>query len=207
MESPQISDPAMAAGPDREPRRARLFFALDPDDAAREALTAWREEALEGRAGLRLVAPEMLHVTLVFLGSRAETEIPAIAAAGLSSVSVLAAPVLHVGNIVGIPRRRPRLLALALDDPAGRARQLADAVSGDLASQGLHDLEDRPFWAHLTLARVSGKQNRGGDRGAAPSRLPPSPVTFDRVTLYRSLPGPIGPRYEPIERRGLAPAA
>jgi|AntDryMetagUQ889_1029465.scaffolds.fasta_scaffold06178_2 2'-5' RNA ligase len=183
--------------------RARLFLALEPGEAARSALATWRDEVLGGRSELRLLPPESLHVTLVFLGGRAEAEIPAIARAGLSALTGLAAPVLCARGVVGVPRRRPRLLALDLDDREGRARDVAATVAGALAAAGMHEPEARPFWAHLTLARV---RSRGAGGGAADGPLPAYPqipMSFDRVTLYRSHPSSAGARYEAIERRRL----
>ena len=200
MESPRISEPSAKA------ERARLFFALDPDDATREALTGWREEALGDRPELRLPPPQTLHVTLAFLGSRPGAEIPEVARTGLSSVAGLGAPVLGARGVVAVPRRRPRLVALDLDDTRGRARELAAAVSSTLAAERLHEPEDRPFWAHLTLARMRGRPARAGNAGVQLARRPPGSLTFDHVTLYRSLSSPSGARYEPIERRRLVTA-
>ena len=70
-----------------------MFVALDLPAATREALVAWRERALEGRADLRPVAPEALHVTLVFLGYLPEKEIGRVASTAFEAL--------------GGPRRRP----------------------------------------------------------------------------------------------------
>ena len=188
--------------PAREPR-ARLFFALEPDEAARSALAAWRDEVLGGRSELRLPPPESLHLTLAFLGGRPELEIPAIARAGLSAVAGLAAPVLCARGVVGVPRRRPRLLALDLDDRERRARDVAAAVAGALVAAGMHEPEERPFWAHLTLARMRGTSARAGRADGPLPAAPQIPMSFDRVTLYRSHPAPPAPRYGAIERRRL----
>ena len=178
--------------------RARLFFALDPDEPTRSALAAWREDSLAGREELRLPDSQSLHVTLAFLGTRDEATIEAIARTGLSAVGGLSAAVLRARGVVPVPRRAPRLLALDLDDREGNAGQVAAAVGGRLAAAGLHEPEARAFWAHLTLARVRGKQ------GAEPLPAPPAnSLAFDRVTLYRSHLYPAGARYEAIEHRRL----
>lgn len=145
-------------------------------------------------------------MTLAFLGSRPGVEIPEVAQAGLASVAGLAAAVLGVRGVVAVPRRRPRLVALDLDDTRGLARELAAKVSSALTTEGLHEPEDRPFWAHLTLARMRGRPARAGNAGVQLARRPPGSLTFDHVTLYRSFPSPSGARYEPIERRRLVTA-
>ena len=58
--------------------RARLFVALDLPDEVRAEIEAWGRMEL-GDPALRPVRREALHVTLAFLGYRAEKEIPRLA--------------------------------------------------------------------------------------------------------------------------------
>lgn len=183
---------------------ARLFLALDPIDSTRSALAAWREAALAGQAGLRLVPAESLHVTLVFLGHRPEAEIEPIAGS-LAVLAGLSAPVLWPVGIEALPRRRPRLLALDLDDPEGRAGAVQAAAAGALEARELHAPERRPFWPHLSLARVRGRR-RGEPTPALPpaeAGRPEGPLRFEHVTLYRSHLAPGGARYETLVRHRL----
>ena len=142
-------------------------------------------------------------MTLVFLGHRPEAEIEPIAES-LGVVEGLSAPVLWPVGIQALPRRRPRLLALDLDDPEGRAGAVQATASGALEARGQHAPERRPFWPHLTLARVRG---RGGPEpsSALPPQagLPEGPLRFGHVTLYRSHLAPGGARYEPLARLRL----
>jgi 2'-5' RNA ligase len=180
--------------------RARLFVALDLPVEAREALDAWRSAAFAGRGDVRLVAPEALHVTLVFIGYRPEKEVPAIAETVAASVARLRAARLRAAGVVPLPPRRPRLFALDLDDEGGRAVAVQGAVSDALEAARVYQPERRPFWPHVTLARV-----KRGER-AAPLEAPlPDVEPFDaaEVTLYRSLLSPRGARYEPIARTRL----
>ncbi len=62
---------ALVSGP-----RARLFLALDLPEDARARLADWRDVALGSRSDVRPVAPEALHVTLVFLGWQDESARP-----------------------------------------------------------------------------------------------------------------------------------
>jgi 2'-5' RNA ligase len=74
------------------------------------------------------------------------------------------------------------------------------AVSEALEAGGWYEPERRPFWPHITFARV-----RRGER-AGPIEDDPPGDWFDasEVTLYRSRLSPRGARYEPIERVALA---
>jgi RNA 2',3'-cyclic 3'-phosphodiesterase len=170
--------------------------ALDLPGEAREALVEWRRR-LE-HPDLRLVAPEALHVTLVFLGHLPEEEIPRIAEA--IAPPPMEAPVLTASGVKPVPPRRPRLFALDLDDEDGRAGRIQGAVSDALVALGLYEPEKRPFWPHVTLARV----RKGGRVGRLDVAEPPSePWAAEAVTLYRSRLSPKGARYEPLRRVGL----
>ena len=79
-----------------------------------------------------------------------------------------------------------------LDHP-GTVRALADAR--------LHRPEKRPFWPHVTVARVKRGERRvpALDAPAPPAEPFVAPV----VTLYRSHLSPRGARYEALERLTL----
>lgn len=178
----------------------RLFLALELGESTRRGLAGWAARALCGRGDLRTVAAPALHVTLVFLGATAPSRVPAIWRAAAGACAGHRAPALGPIGIRAVPRRRPRLLALDLTDEDGRARALYAAVTGALGSEGLHTLEGRPFWAHVTLARV-----RRGARFARLDIEPPRTGTLrpTALVLYRSHLSPEGSRYEVLERHTL----
>ena len=180
------------------PSKARLFVALDLPAAAREALVEWRARALL-HADLRLVPPEALHVTLVFLGYLDEAEIPRIAE--LMRPPAIEAPLLHATGVKPVPPRGPaRLFALDLADEGGRCGALQAAVSDALAGAGLLEPEKRPFWPHVTLARV---RKGARVRGVEVPDPPAEPWHGEAVTLYRSRLSRAGAQYEALERYPL----
>lgn len=188
----------MASERPTEPN-VRLFVALDLPGGARDRLAAWRDEVLGGRPELRLLPPESLHLTLAFIGHRPEAEVAAIGAAALGAVAGLAAPSLRPRGVTAVPPRRPRLFALDLDDEGGRAAAVQAAVSRALEAGGWYEPERRPFWPHITFARV-----RRGERAAAIDAMPPDDeFEAGEVTLYRSRLSPRGARYEPLVRAKL----
>jgi RNA 2',3'-cyclic 3'-phosphodiesterase len=169
----------------------------------RARLADWREGVLAGRSDLRPVAPEALHLTLVFIGYRPEKEIGAIAEAVCEAVEGLAAARLRPVGVVGVPPRRPRLFALDLEDAGGRAGAVQAAVSDALEARRWYRPEKRPFWPHVTLARVKR------DRRAEPLVADPFGERFEasEVTLYRSHLSPRGATYEALARAELKRAA
>jgi len=188
---------------------ARLFIALDLPGAVVEALVAWRAPLLARAAELRAVAPEALHVTLCFLGERPPESIAPLG----EVVAAVAGPAggLALGAALWLPQRRPRVLAVALEDRHGELAAMQERLMAALARDGLHAADGeqppRPYLPHVTVARVRGQVER--DRGArrrphAPD--PPPALAFDGValTLYRSHSEPSGSRYEAQSRVTLA---
>jgi RNA 2',3'-cyclic 3'-phosphodiesterase len=181
--------------------RARLFLALDLPDGVREALVEWRSEALAGRDDLRAVGPEALHVTLVFLGYLPEKEIATVARTAFEGLAGLEPPRLAISGVKPVPPRSPRLFAFDLSDEDGRAVAVQAAASDALAAARFYKPEKRPFWPHVTLARV-----KRGVRRAEPLDVPPPALeAFEapQITLYRSILRPQGALYEPQERLRL----
>jgi len=221
--------------------KARLFAAVDPPAAVREQLAGWAREVsgvLRGHGDLlpgagapriRLLAPDTMHVTLCFLGSRPVDELEALAAA-LGECSAVAGE-LTVGAPLWLPPRNPRSLALEIGDRDGRLERLQRTLVAAFARAVEWEPERRRFRAHLTVARI-GRSRAGGRRrreraargprrgrpeaqGPAPDApadpaqapLPPTPqlsFTPSAVVLYRSWLRPEGASYEALATRALA---
>ena len=178
----------------------RLFLALDLPDPARGELTRWRDATLATRDELRPVADAALHVTLVFLGRREQALVQSIWGSAAAAAAALAAPSFVVRGAKWIPPRRARLLAVDLEDREGRGAALHAAVSSALVDAGLHESEGRPFWPHITVARVRG---RSKVRDTRPIPMGGTPFDAPVLTLYRSDLHPAGARYVPLERLEL----
>ena len=186
--------------------RARLFVALDLPERLRDGIVAWGRRELRDPA-LRAVRPESLHVTLAFLGYLPEREIGRLGeiVAGLGSP----APSLTLGDPVAKPSlRRARLFALPAFSPGCVALQAE--LEGKLVAGRLYKPEKRPFWPHVTVARV--KPERKGRKRPAPVETPPGqlprgllePALCVRVTLYRSELQPLGAQYAPLAQVELS---
>ncbi len=146
--------------------RARLFVALDLPDEFAGGIVAWGREELADPA-LRPVAPESLHITLAFLGHRPEKEIERIAAVIAANARPGA-----VGRAArpGRSGRRgggPALFALPALSPGAEALQAG--VARGWTEAGFYEPEKRPFWPHVTVARVR-PEGRGSRRPAVVAR-------------------------------------
>lgn len=175
----------------------RMFVGLAVDDAVKRAL---ERLALRLRAkddGLRWSAPEQWHVTLVFLG-----EVDDATRAGLigelrgvkASALTLRIESLGVFERVGILHAQvevtPELLALH------------KAVAAAVVRCGL-EIEDRPYRAHVTLARSRNRDGRKTierlRRASAQQRINER-WSAGEFLLYESRLSPAGSTYVVRER-------
>ncbi len=180
--------------------RARLFVALDLPDDVRTAVVRWQESELVDEA-LRIVAPANLHITLAFLGYLPEKAIAAVA----EVVNQMARPgpwIEFCPEAARKPKGRPRVFALEAASEATVTLQAE--LERELAQRRLHEPEKRPFWPHVTVARVR-PERRGSKRPARVQRalapLPEAlcePFSAVRVTLYLSTLRPQGAEYAPL---------
>ena len=178
--------------------RARMFLALDLPDGRARGARRWRDAILSSRSDVRPVRPEALHVTLVFLGWQDESAAGRIAEAAFGALPGGPPPRLRHRRQAGpAPERapvraRPRRRGRPRDRVAGR--HVGRARGGRLVPP-----EKRPFWPHITLARVKRGERRVPP---PPARAAPARRAFEArvLTLYRSTLRPQGALYEPLAR-------
>jgi RNA 2',3'-cyclic 3'-phosphodiesterase len=152
------------------------------------------------------VRAEALHVTLCFLSYHPEKAIDRIVqlVGGIAPRPVE----MHLEpEPVPIPGGRPRLFAIGAASPAAEAVQAE--LSDALERERFYKPEKRPFWPHLTVARVRSErlppakgQRRGRGRPKRvhmrPQRLPQRLTGHFfcvRTSLYRSNLKPQGAEY------------
>jgi 2'-5' RNA ligase len=182
----------------------RLFAALDLPDEVRDRLDAWSARELTDSA-LRPVRAESLHMTVCFLGwtppERVEEAQDVIQAIEPRPVKVR-----FLRNPVAKPPRRPSLFAIEAEAP--EAVILAGEVSARYRELGLAKEEKRPFWPHVTVARVRAEKTKGGSRRRRPLRVERLPGSLPedlggefsavRLCLYRSMMRRDGSQYVPL---------
>jgi 2'-5' RNA ligase len=205
--------------------RLRVFLALDLPDSVLDGLVDWQVEAFAERPDLRLLPRASLHVTLAFLGYQALRDVERIKEVAFDGTR---GPFdLRPREVVEVPRRRPRLYAVGLEEPDEALRSWQSDLSLRLHEAGLYEPEKRPFWPHVTIARVKADRRRGGGRRPAlppvaaekPPELPERLKTAfqaRRLTLYQSTLRRQGAIYEPLAavdlggeitvREGFAPS-
>ena len=187
-----------------EAERARLFVALELPAAPRGALVRWRDALDLSGLGFRALAPEALHATLCFLGWRLASEGEAISSACRAAIHDRGAPWTRFDQVLWLPSRSPRVLAVGLKDPGGALAALQASIASALSVGGWYTPERRPFLAHVTVARaMRGKRARREQMEAPPAHAFPAAA----VVLYRSRLERGGARYEPLTRVELPSGA
>ena len=180
----------------------RLFIGLDPREDVRERLERLLVQ-LRVCAHLKWSPVYNLHVTLKFIGEWPENKLPQLEAA-LRSISPREPIPADVKGLGWFPNpHHPRVFWVALhagDTLAG----LAKDIDAALAPLGIAK-EDRPFNAHLTLARIKEPAPLEELRNAIAQLASVDYGSFlvDRFYLYRSEPGSAGSIYTKLSEYPL----
>lgn len=166
----------------------RLFFALWPPPAVRDALAA-RAAALP-LAGGRWVPAENLHLTLRFLGPTPAAARDALEAALVEAPSAFEPFVLRLDRAGYFAAARVVWLG------AGRTPAALAALARGLerlARRAGFAAERRPFVAHVTVARKARPL-------AGPPSVEPLDWPVDAFELVESRLTPAGPQYRTVQR-------
>jgi 2'-5' RNA ligase len=192
----------------------RLFVAVPlPPEAASEiaaVVDTVRSQGLPtGAHDVRWVRLDGLHLTLRFLGptpdDRVEPTVQAITRAA-AAIAPIDAELAGAGTFP--PGGRPRALWIGVATGAEALGDLARRVHGELEVVGW-PADDRPFRAHLTLARSDGVAvgRLVADRLAETMAGRRIPLRIDRLALFESVTGGGPARYVPVAEAGLAGAS
>ena len=183
----------------------RLFFALWPSDEFRNDLVS-ATRAIADDSGGRVIPPENLHVTLLFLGQVPEARFEAVQQAAAACAN---APAFELSFDRAEVWGRANLLCLATSATPPAATALAEKLRHSLRDEvsGTSEHEFRP---HVTLARdlqrrpaiapciASTSAIPGGRRRAEP--MQPLCMKVNDFVLVESRPGPRGSQYAVLIR-------
>ena len=155
---------------------ARLFFALWPDEAARQKLAALAHDVALVAQG-KPVPGEKIHLTLAFLGEvGSDLQAQAMRAGEETRGVAFDLALDRVGSF-----RRARVAWAGCSNPTAPLVELQATLAANLASRGFA-LEERDFTPHLTLARKIAKP-------LPPASIPPIGVEATDLALVLSEAG------------------
>lgn len=183
----------------------RAFISADivPSDA----LVSVLRELSASRADLKIVKPELMHVTLKFLGDTEEALVDDIALRMQKAVQDAAPFKIHLTGMGAFPSMSNiRVVWVGMDNGRllGDIAKKLDALTGELG----FERDRKGFVPHLTVARTRSGRNianvqeiirRNGatDYGEYP---------VDKILLKRSVLSPQGPTYSVVREIPLGKA-
>jgi RNA 2',3'-cyclic 3'-phosphodiesterase len=182
----------------------RLFLAIPLPDALCAELGR-RTAALRSELPpATWVRPEAMHLTLHFFGEREPERATAIAAALAAPLAAHAETSLHLARAGAFPRARPRVVWIDLEGSSA-LEAMQRTVRETLAALD-EPLDDRPFRAHLTLARCKARFRRPHQERLAAAFANLAGISFPvrEVVLYESVLDPGGARHRALARLPLA---
>jgi RNA 2',3'-cyclic 3'-phosphodiesterase len=174
----------------------RLFIAVQLPPELTDRAAALLPEAVPA---LKRVRPELMHVTLAFLGWTPDEQLEAVNEAARAAATGHGAFDLSFAGVGRFPASgRPRVVWIGIGEGADALAGLASSVTAELRGRQLK-FDDRPFAPHLTLARVR-EEASGPDAGTIAAAVetitvPDLRTNVDRIAVVESVLSPKGPRY------------
>ena len=177
----------------------RTFIAIEPPEDIRRRIGRLGHDMESNFPGVRWSRPETVHLTLRFLGEIEMAQLEDLKAAVSSAASGAGSLRLRISHPGWFgSQRNPRVIWLGLEDNPD-LMSLAGRLELELESSGF-GRADKPFKAHLTLARIKN-----------PLPRPPVWATLkqvvssdwpdwiaNRVEVIKSKLTPEGPHYETL---------
>lgn len=195
-----------------EEENLRLFAAIQLPEEWLAVLSNIRASLERAAAGeLKWVRPELMHLTLVFLGNQPSERLHEIESALGTSATEGKPFRLSLGNLGTFgPPHGITVLWAGLEEVPPPLAQLHRSITAQLAAQQV-DFDRKPLVPHITVARGKRPIDReislrvaGALKGL---RLPGSMTTsVEDFVLMRSRLSPKGPSYEVRQRFRLGDA-
>lgn len=181
----------------------RLFVALDLSEGQKDYLRSLQNSLKRKQVSGRWVNPDIIHLTLQFLGEVESEEVPVLCTAIRKALAQAESFRFSLGSLrwFGNPHR-PRVLWMKIEDGYEQIIALQCMIEAELAALGFKP--DKLFEPHVTIAR---NPDMGGLDLAAFS-LEESCAALaadtgsicDNVVLYSSHLAKEGPTYEAMEK-------
>ena len=184
----------------------RLFFAVKISDAIKADVAAAIQTFPLRNPPWRWIQTANMHLTLKFLGEVDEGLVPDLKEIGADAATLVKPFRVVYGAFGGFPHlSRPRVIFFEAKEGTKELAEIARVLETGVEPLGI-PRENRPFTAHLTLARIKEPLPRGmAERLASVLPLPPtSAQDVDRFVLMQSHLAREGATYEEIGSFPLA---
>jgi 2'-5' RNA ligase len=181
----------------------RVFIAIDIDEQILRALkdlqSQLQDKADIKKGDVKWVRPELMHLTLKFLGEIKDKEIVQVCTIIETVVARHSGFDLDVESVGHFGGRNARLLWVGTGEGNEQLKQLQEDIEEQLAQAGWPK-ENREFTGHMTLCRI--RNTKAGSKMSQLSQeykeyeIGTTPV--DSVVVYESQLTPSGPIYTAI---------
>jgi len=184
------------------PPVVRVFFAIALPEDINKKIEQYIDELknLSRTSKIRWTRPENLHITLQFLAEVKSSDVPALLANVEAELTMATVPLYF--NLRGLhffpDPHRPRVLVVDVT-PQALLAEWSALVGKGIQKTG-YEIENRPYRAHLSIARIKTVQSTTLNflQHAAPLALPE--ICIADVVLFQSEPHPDGSHYIPLAR-------
>ncbi|GJL57328.1 MAG: RNA 2',3'-cyclic phosphodiesterase [Nitrospirales bacterium] len=180
-------------------KKLRVFLAVELSLDLLRKVVELQCQLRDGLPKINWVPPESLHLTLKFLGYVDAPMVEQILTAIEPIRTSQQAFTLEVKGVGVFPHlRRPRILWVGCTGDIPALLTLVSRIEGALEPLGFPP-EDKPFFPHLTLARINHNNTQVGGALTQSGFLEQSQALgilhIDRITLFRSEVSQSGAEY------------
>jgi 2'-5' RNA ligase len=193
----------------RSPEQIRSFIAIELPEEAKKGLARLRRELERDEHGfVKWVDTHGIHLTLKFLGNIPSTRVTEITEAMKKATQAISPFQLEISGLGAFPSlKQPRVFWVGVSGELDKLSALQQNIDSALAALGFAK-EERPFVAHLTLARIregaSPAERRDfGELVDSTTFQDKYPVEVAAVRLMRSQLTPAGAIYTCLSVVGL----
>lgn len=171
----------------------RAFVAVEISDAARRQIAGLLDRLRrDAHPGIRWVKPELMHLTLAFLGEVSSDFLESARDRLAEAAGHHRAFTMQLKTLGAFPSpSRARVAWIGTDQGRDEVCALQRDVVKALGSVG-HEPERRSFSPHLTIGRLRIPEDIGK---ATAVQFESEPFRIEHLVLFRSVLGPGGPTY------------
>lgn len=185
----------------------RSFIAINIPAGVKQMIAEAQYELKETGAAVKWVKPDIIHLTLKFLGNIEENQVQEIKEKMIESakeVPSFSMDVTHVGVFPNL--RYPRVIWVGLEEKSGKLLTFQKNIEKNLEPLGFEP-EGREFSPHLTIGRVKSAKGRGRLANMLESKQNSQfneSISVNEINLMKSELKVSGPIYTILETIGLS---
>jgi 2'-5' RNA ligase len=179
----------------------RAFVSLEPPQTVKKEIDEIQQKLKAAGLQAHWVKPEIIHLTLAFLGSVTPDKIEPIKKIIQNIASQMNPVKLKLSQLNCFPNPiKPRIIFIKLSGKLGKLNALAIKIRQQLKKENIW-FDKKPFSAHLTLARIKKKQNL--TNLVKKIKIKQVEFTASQITLTKSQLTDLGPIYTQIKTIAL----